>query len=196
MRGRDRRGNIADAVADHQRGQQKTFGTGGASAVKPDIRNVKGLQSVCRTDTLVEQVSCKKCADILGFHFGFGKGGVERHALHFALCLLPCFHAKTVAWVAEIKELAKRTVCLFSPHNTCKGENFGRRFDYVFSHIRSPPGKIFCADFALLYQAVRSIGKVREKCENYFRFLQKNREKFIDNYIIICYTYTWIFSGA
>ena len=29
-----------------------------------------------------------------------------------------------------------------------------------------------------------------------FLFFAKNREKFIDKYIIICYTYTWIFSGA
>lgn len=28
-----------------------------------------------------------------------------------------------------------------------------------------------------------------------FIFL-KNTKKFIDKYIIICYTYTWIFSGA
>ena len=131
------------------------------------------MQAVCRTDALVEQIPCKKRTDLFGFYFGFGKSCVECQALHFAFCFLPRLHAKTVAGIAQIEELSYRPVCLFAPCNTCRSKNFGSRFDYVFTHSLSPPWQIFCADFALLYQAVLSNGKVGEKCENYFYFLQK-----------------------
>ena len=81
-------GQVGDACADQQRGEQGGFGHGGAGSIEPEEGAAGGAHAVGRGDALIEQVAGQDEVDLVGGSADLIEGELEGGRLHFAFGLL------------------------------------------------------------------------------------------------------------